>query len=190
MSQTFELEVFVAECRSSLADHAPQRAARETVARAVSDPASLLRAIGEPTRGGIYALHRADDLTIIHVVWPPRMTLMPHDHRMWAVIGVYGGREDNIFWRRIEDGPTEQIEAAGARSLGAGDNTAFGSEIIHSVTNPTAQLTGAIHVYGGDFFATTRSEWDPITLREQPYDIEKNLQLFEEANRTLPSAPG
>jgi predicted metal-dependent enzyme (double-stranded beta helix superfamily) len=109
---------------------------------------------------------------------------------MWAVIGVYRGREDNIFWRRIEDGPTEQIEAAGARSLGAGDNTAFGSEIIHSVTNPTAQLTGAIHVYGGDFFTTTRSEWDPITLREQPYDIEKNLQLFEEANRTLPSAPG
>jgi predicted metal-dependent enzyme (double-stranded beta helix superfamily) len=29
------------------------------------------------------------------------MTIMPHDHRMWAVIGVYTGREDNIFWRRV-----------------------------------------------------------------------------------------
>ena len=26
---------------------------------------------------------------------------MPHNHEMWAVIGVYTGREDNIFWRRI-----------------------------------------------------------------------------------------
>jgi hypothetical protein len=37
-------------------------------------------------------------------------------------------------------------------------------------------LTGAIHVYGGD-------EWDPETLREHPYDVEKTLRLFEEANR-------
>ena len=189
MSQTFELESFVAECRSALPAHAPQRNVRESVARAISDPASLLREIGEPARGGIYELHRAEDLTVIHVVWAPRMTLMPHDHRMWAVIGVYGGREDNIFWRRIEDGPTEQIEAAGARSLGAGESTPLGSEIIHSVTNPTSQLTGAIHVYGGDFFDTTRSEWDPITLREMPYDIAKNLRLFEEANATLPASP-
>ena len=43
--------------------------------------------------------------------------------------------------------------------------------------------TGAIHVYGGDFFAAERSEWDPETLREQPYDVEKTLRLFEEANR-------
>jgi hypothetical protein len=46
-------------------------------------------------------------------------------------------------------------------------------------------LTGAIHVYGGDFFATSRSEWDPETLLERPYDVEKNLQLFERANAHL-----
>jgi len=27
------------------------------------------------------------------------MTIMPDNHRMWAVIGIYTGREDNIFWR-------------------------------------------------------------------------------------------
>ena len=42
-------------------------------------------------------------------------------------------------------------------------------------------MTGAIHVYGGDFFAAERSEWDPETLKEGRYDVEKNL-LFEEAN--------
>jgi predicted metal-dependent enzyme (double-stranded beta helix superfamily) len=55
--------------------------------------------------------------------------------------------------------------------------------IIHSVTNPISRLTGAIHVYGGDFFATERSEWDPETLGEHPYDVEKTLRLFEEANQ-------
>jgi hypothetical protein len=63
------------------------------------------------------------------------------------------------------------------------DAEPLGHNIIHSVTNPISRLTGAIHVYGGDFFAAERSEWDPETLREQPYDVEKTLRLFEEANR-------
>jgi predicted metal-dependent enzyme (double-stranded beta helix superfamily) len=36
---------------------------------------------------------------------------------MWAVIGIYTGREDNIFWRRPADDPGGRIEAAGARAL-------------------------------------------------------------------------
>ena len=58
----------------------------------------------------------------------------------------------------------------------------LGRDVIHSVTNPTSRLTGAIHVYGGDFFATERSEWEPETLEERPYDLEKNMKLFEESN--------
>jgi len=50
------------------------------------------------------------------------------------------------------------------------------------VTNPIPRLSGAIHVYGGDFFAAARSEWDPETLREQRYDVEKNMQRFDKAN--------
>ena len=34
------------------------------------------------------------DLTILNVVWTPGMAVYPQDHRMWAVIGLYGGRED------------------------------------------------------------------------------------------------
>ena len=50
------------------------------------------------------------------------------------------------------------------------------------MTNPVARLTGAIHVYGGDFFGVERSEWDPETLREQRYDSAKVLRYFEEEN--------
>ena len=55
-------------------------------------------------------------------------------------------------------------------------------DIIHTVTNPLDRLTGAIHVYGGDFFATPRSEWDPETLVEAPFDVQTTMRLFEEAN--------
>jgi len=53
------------------------------------------------------------------------------------------------------------------------------------VTNPIPRLTGAIHVYGGDFFAAERSEWDPETLEEQRWDAERAVRRFEEANRIM-----
>ena len=102
-----------------------------------------------------------------------------------AVIGVYGGREDNIFWRRVKDDPAGHIEAAGAKSIGKGDVRPLGEDIIHSVTNPTAKLTGAIHVYGGDFFEMHRSEWEPESLEEKTDDIDTNMKLFEDANRIM-----
>ena len=110
------------------------------------------------------------------------MTILPHNHRMWAVIGVYTGREDNIFWRRLPQDAASRVEAAGAKSLSEKDAEPLGRDIIHSVTNPIPRLTGAIHVYGGDFFGTARSEWEPETLTERAYDVEKNMRLFEEAN--------
>ena len=110
------------------------------------------------------------------------MTIMPHNHEMWAVIGVYTGREDNIFWRRLPEDAQGRLEAAGAKSLAAKDAAPLGRDIIHSVTNPVPRLTAAIHVYGGDFYAQPRSEWDPETLSEHPYDVNKTLRLFDEAN--------
>jgi predicted metal-dependent enzyme (double-stranded beta helix superfamily) len=118
------------------------------------------------------------------------MTVMPHNHHMWAVIGVYGGREDNIFWRRIAAAGERQIEAAGACSLGAKDVRPLGEDIVHSVTNPTSKFTAAIHIYGGDLFTAHRSEWDPETLSEQRFDGERARQVFEEANRRYPAGLG
>jgi predicted metal-dependent enzyme (double-stranded beta helix superfamily) len=40
-----------------------------------------------------------------------------------------------------------------------------------SVVNPLAKISGAIHVYDGDFLAIRRSMWDAEALVEQPYDI-------------------
>jgi predicted metal-dependent enzyme (double-stranded beta helix superfamily) len=179
----FDLQQFIADCRAALAEGASHRAVREVVARAVSDPGGVLKALGEPKRAGIESLYHASDLTIVNILWGPGMTLMPHDHRMWAVIGVYTGREDNIFWRRMDAEPgATKVEAAGARAICAKGAEALGRDIIHSVTNPLPRLTGALQVYGGDFFGTPRSEWDAETLLERQFDTERNRRLFDEAN--------
>lgn len=181
----FETQRFVADCRAAVRGRDAHQAVQELVQRAVSDPGRVLAALGEPERAGVQRLHVADDLTVLNIVWGPHMTLMPHDHQMWAVIGIYTGREDNIFWRRIPEESGGKVKAAGARALQEREVAALGRDVIHSVTNPIPRLTGAIHVYGGDFFATPRSEWDPETLLEQAYDVEKNMQLFAESNRRL-----
>jgi predicted metal-dependent enzyme (double-stranded beta helix superfamily) len=181
----FDIDQFIADCRRAVAEDQSHKSVREVVARAVSDPAAVLKVLGEPRRAEVQKLYHADNLTVLNVIWGPRMTVMPHNHQMWAVIGVYTGREDNIFWRRIPGCNDGRVEAAGARALCEKDAEPLGRNIIHSVTNPISRLTGAIHVYGGDFFATARSEWDPETLREQRYDVEKNMRLFEEANALL-----
>ena len=177
----FEKERFIEECRAALKENDAHAAIQELVARAVSEPAQVIRALGEPQRSGVEMIYKGDDLTILNLCWGPRMTIHPHDHRMWAVIGIYGGREQNTFFRRNERGLTQH----GVKEMNAKDTIPLGATIIHAVTNPLDQITGAIHVYGGDFFATARSEWDPQTLAEHPYDVEHTLRLFEESNKQL-----
>ena len=173
----FDKDRFTQDCIAAVADG--QQAIRELVEKAVSDSASVMSAFGEPQRAGVTTLYRSPELTVINFVWAPCMTLMPHNHQMFAVIGIYSGREDNVFWKR--SGPT--ITAASARSLGVGDVAALGRDTIHSVLNPIEKLTCAIHVYGGDFFAPTdpRSSWDHETLVERPYDFEQVRKVFRDA---------
>jgi predicted metal-dependent enzyme (double-stranded beta helix superfamily) len=48
------------------------------------------------------------------------MTIMPHNRLMWAVLGVYTGREDNIFWRRMSEEAGGKVKAVGAKPLASG----------------------------------------------------------------------
>lgn len=176
-----EKERFIAECREALKEGNPQGAVQALVARAVSQPAAVAHALGEPTESGVQTLYCADDLTILNIAWGPGVDLHPHDHRMWAVIGIYGGQEENRFYRRSESGLTQH----GTKDLNCKDTIALGDSVIHAVRNPREQITGAIHVYGGDFFATPRSEWDPKTFTEHPYDVEHTKQVLAAANARI-----
>ena len=180
----FSKERFIEDCIKAVGEG--REAVREVVEEAVSDPAKVIAALGEQQHAGICPLYRSPELTIINFTWAPCMSLMPHNHQMFSVVGIYSGREDNILWRRTDT----SIEAAGAKSLGAGDVVAFGESIIHSVLNPIGKMTGALHVYGGNFFepAAPRSEWDPETLIERPWDIDRVKGLFRDAEARFKAA--
>jgi predicted metal-dependent enzyme (double-stranded beta helix superfamily) len=170
----FDLDTFLAELTACDG----REAVREAVQRSLAAPQGVAEAL-TPARGGIVLLHHTPELTVINVAWAPGMRLMPHDHRMWAVIGIYTGVEDNQFYRRAADGGLVDTTA---KRLDAGDVAVLGIRTIHSVANPARRLTGAIHVYGGDFVNQPRSQWGPDDRCERPYDMADVTRQFEAAN--------
>ncbi len=183
----FDLDRLIADCRAALAESSPELAIQALLERAVARPAEVEAALGTPRQGEIATLHHSAELTILNVIWTPGMSVQPHDHRMWALIGLYGGREDNTFYRRSPEG----LVVAGGKRLETGDTTLLGKAVIHAVANPLRVFAGAIHIYGGDFFRTPRSDWDPDTLQERPFDVERARRIFAEANeRWRAECPG
>jgi predicted metal-dependent enzyme (double-stranded beta helix superfamily) len=172
------VEDIVARCQASLTEHTPVLAVRDVLDELVGSRVQLERTLGPVKSGGITTLHNSSDLTVLHVAWTPGMALYPHEHRMWAVIGMYGGQEDNAFFRRVPNG----LESSGGRELPAGDVLVLGDDVIHSVANSGREFAVALHIYGGDFFSGDRSEWDAETHEERPRDFERTRRLFEEAN--------
>lgn len=173
----FDIDTFVADCREALAENQPCPAVGETLERALRGSADVAAVLGRSS-GGLEVLFNAADLTVLNVVWAPHMSLYPHDHHMWAVIGIYGGAEDNTLFRRGSQG----LVRSGGKELREQDVFTLGADAIHAVDNPIGRFTGAIHVYGGDFLHEPRSQWDPDTLVEEPYDLEQGLRVFAEAN--------
>jgi predicted metal-dependent enzyme (double-stranded beta helix superfamily) len=182
----FDVESFVADCRDALREARPAVAVKEVVERAVADPGAIDDALGTANEGGLRSLYRSEDLTVLQLVWPPGVQLFPHDHLMWAANGIYGGGEENTFFRRTNDG----IERAGGTSLRSGDVALLGAEAIHAVANPSTSYTAAIHVYGGDYFGVARSQWDPDTLTEAPFDVEAVRRLLAAADQRARRAQG
>lgn len=179
--EKMDIDRFVEDCVAANQEADAQAAVKEVLARAVSTPGAVIAALGEPKKAGLNVLLSSKKLTIFAATWTPQMNLMPHDHLMWANIGIYTGREDNIFWKRTADG----IRAYGAEALFVKDAAALPADAVHSVTNPLLRFTGGIHIYGGDFFDTTRSQWDPESLGEEPSDGAVIRGIFRRENERL-----
>ena len=120
----FDIDQLVADCRACLTEAEPRRAIKETLTRAVADPSSIT-AVLPPDVAGITLHHQSDDLTVLEAVWAPGMRLYPHDHQMWACIGIYAGQEDNEFFRRPPDRRPGLVESGG-KQLRVGDVIAAG----------------------------------------------------------------
>lgn len=145
------------EARQSQAEGALEAAVRHALAERplARDPNRFQVLLDEP------------GLTVLHVVVGAGFTSPPHDHRTWAVIGVYSGQEDNSFYKLVGD--SRAIEPAGGRSVGEGEILTLGIDAIHRIANPRRDPLIALHVYGRNVLNIDRSAWDPVTMRERPY---------------------
>ncbi|HVA79653.1 MAG TPA: cysteine dioxygenase family protein [Candidatus Binataceae bacterium] len=167
----FNLDQFVESCQGK-----PVSAVKELLAKALRDPASVKQALDTVAQGkdlakatvGDMIYFRSPTLTILKAAVPPKYKTPPHNHTMWAVIGVCDGQENNTFYRR--SGNT--LEKAGGKELKTGDTVVLGEDAVHAIENPSDRPLLAIHVYGGDFLDTSkRSVWNPFTFEEHPYDF-------------------
>ena len=174
-----DIEEFVAECRASLEDPEPRLAVSDLLERTVAMSDTVQEAL-PARRAELTTLHHSPDLTVLKVVWAPGMSIWPHDHQMWAAIGIYAGQEDNTFFRRVDGG----LEPRRTRELSTNQVVLLGDDAIHAVHNPLGTCTGAIHVYGGDFFNRDMTQWDPETLERRPA-AKPPMSFFEEANERL-----
>lgn len=167
----FDLDHFIESCKGK-----PASAVKELLGAALRDPESVKQALDAVAPGkdivkasvGDMVYFRSPTLTILKAAVPPKFKTPPHNHNMWAVIGVYDGQENNTFYRR--SGNT--LEKAGGKDLRTGDTVVLGEDAVHAIENPSDRPLLAIHVYGGDFLDTSkRSVWNPFTLEEHPYDF-------------------
>jgi predicted metal-dependent enzyme (double-stranded beta helix superfamily) len=173
----FDLDTFIADCVAARQETEPIRAVKEVMDRALSDPAAVTEAL-PPGLAEFSPLYPSADISIFKIVWAPGMAVPPHDHLMWAVNGIYGGEEDNVFYRRTPEG----IVTSGGKRIGTAQSAMLGSDVIHAVSNPsTHSCIGSIHVYGGDYMNQPRSMWDAEAKVEGPADGETVRRLFDEA---------
>ena len=170
----FDIDEFMSDCIRAAAESEPRLAIKEVLERAMRQPQQLAEAL-PATRSEVVPLYTSGQLSILKAVWAPGMRFPPHNHLMWAAIGLYGGQEDNTFYRRSGQG----IVVSGGRELRTGDVVLLGDDTIHAVQNPRQAFTGAIHIYGGDITARPgRSEWEEDNGQEVDYDFERVRRYF------------
>jgi predicted metal-dependent enzyme (double-stranded beta helix superfamily) len=182
----FDKDEFIDQCKKFVKLEDGPRQIKSLLKEALVDTARVIEQLGEPNTAGFEILYRADDLTIINFVWAPGMELHPHNHNIWAVIGIYFGAEENTFYVRKNG----EISQHSIKNIGSGDVVMLGENVIHSVRNSLQTPTGGLHVYGGDFVEVNRSEWDMTLSQESPYNIEHTKKIFADANKQWKSLDG
>jgi len=153
----FDAAAFVRDVQSAAASVAPIDAVEEVVASTIVDGAAIDSTLGRELKPENETLLSGEHLTIQRIIWVPGLGSPPHEHRMWAVVGVYAGEELNRLYERGSEG----LRESGSRVVPEGGVFALDADAIHAVENPDRNWTAGLHVYGGDIVNIARSAWAP-----------------------------
>ena len=128
-----------------------------------------------------FVIHRADNLTIMAVVWQPNASAPIHNHNGWAMEGVISGVEFNRNYQRTDDGATPWIA-----ELEELEPTRVPTGTTTYITDPPADIhaveikegkTVAIHVYGLDLLKQWRFRFDLDSGRVEPFAMRTRRDL-------------
>jgi predicted metal-dependent enzyme (double-stranded beta helix superfamily) len=120
--------------------------------------------------GGIgqWLLYRAKDrsMSIFSLVIPPGSTTPVHDHLAWGLIGLYKGNQEEIVYRRVDNGDAEghaQLQITEVRLLQPGDIYRLlpPDGDIHAVKTTSQSASVSIHILGNDAGCILRHQFIP-----------------------------
>ena len=125
---------------------------------------------------GVHLLHEEPnhDLAVFLVSWLPNRGTSPHNHKTWAVVVGIEGQEQEINYKRVDDGTKPgfaDLKRGGERVMATGDIARCYPEHIHSVRNVGRDISMSLHTYGRHINYTGRSEFDLEQKREKPFMI-------------------
>jgi predicted metal-dependent enzyme (double-stranded beta helix superfamily) len=152
------LDQFLTDCRDAMSTG--QTSVLEVVSSALDDHERFAAAVRERPKPWFFA---ADDtMTVFCTDGRPGVASAPHDHGTWSVLGCFEGSEES-WWHRPSDEQGGEVETIGAGVLRAGQAHALHADVVHSVMNRWAVPNAVVHVYAGNFLASDRHIWDPVT---------------------------
>jgi len=171
ISETQQLTSTIADTKQRV------NALRPAFAKLLAANDWLPKEYGEPDLksgmgGGIgqYALYRAEDgsLCLFSLVIPAGAQTPIHDHLAWGLIGVYRGVQDEIVYRRVDDGRDESkatLDIARQQTVKHGEFYTLLPPLddIHYVKTVSATPSISIHLLANDTGCVLRHRFDAAT---------------------------
>jgi predicted metal-dependent enzyme (double-stranded beta helix superfamily) len=179
MSAGYTIQQFVEDARAII----DKRLGEEKTLEALSEPLSRVIARqdcladvesgGNPDPEKGFPIYRAEDLSIICVVWQPNAGTPIHNHNGWALEGIISGMERNRNFERQDDMATPwvaKLEEVAPSIVKTGETTSLmlPPNDIHAVEIPQGK-TLAIHVYGNDLYKQWRYQFDLESGEVKPF---------------------
>jgi predicted metal-dependent enzyme (double-stranded beta helix superfamily) len=175
----YSLQEFVHDARRIMDRRLPEREAMAALLtplqRIIQRPDCLadLEPNGNPDPERGFTIYKADDLSILAVVWQEGSGTPIHNHNGWAIEGVLSGRERNRNYQRLDDGSEPwraRLEEVDPSVVGVGETTCLDlpPNDIHAVEIPGGK-TLAIHIYGLDLSKQWRYQFDLESGEVKPF---------------------
>lgn len=182
-------------------DNEAMAAIRPHFAALLADPDWLPPQYQEPaaTSGmgantGMWLLYRAGDgsLAFSALVLGPGRETPVHDHLAWGLVGLYRGTQDEIVYRRVDDGTDDtyaDLAVAERHALAPGDfYTLLPENDIHRVRTTSAVTSVSLHLLGNDNGCIARRQYVPDAKIARPFRSGYlNVQCADGAGRGVPS---